>query len=425
MCGEGRDLEMGGGAWRAGGHGEGPILQGRPRVGAGPRVGGVAAGSPLGIPLTLPLSEPLMKVEGGAAHGGGDMGWRGEPVPAPQGATCPAGRGRGRGSTMSRVPASLWGLLEEHIQPPERAEVKRILGEAAVDLSLELRAEAEILEALLEEERKVVQGSGHAPHPNPFSLLAPPPLMRDLVRRELRQLLCGLHQKAVLEGRDTAKAWARYSPKVLRFALGDPRDPVEDKLEARLPGSPGLSLQDLSAIKDCLNVANIDRVIQHLRTLLKEECCALEREIKALQLCLEDVHSSVTESSLMTSEPTLAELKEQKRAMEQDLLGPPTPLGLCPSLQEDKSQDAGWQGLGRQGMLSSKGQDLPFSGQQHQESLSYGLLPALPPTSHFPKPPQPQASGTSSHQSRWGRRLQCHSREGPMPSAGLPSGTPS
>ncbi|XP_043861131.1 coiled-coil domain-containing protein 24 isoform X3 [Dromiciops gliroides] len=208
---------------------------------------------------------------------------------------------------MSQVPPSLWGLVEEHVQPPELAEVKRILGEAAVDLSLELRAEVEILEALLEEERKAVHGPGPAPRPTPFSLLAPPPPMRDLVRRELRQLLCGLHHKAALEGRDTAKAWARYNPKVLRFALGDPRDSIEDKQEDRLPGSPDLrSSQDLSAIKDCLNVTNIDQVIQRLRTLLKEECHALEREIQALQCRLEDVHSSAAESSLMMLEPTLA-----------------------------------------------------------------------------------------------------------------------
>ncbi|XP_043861128.1 coiled-coil domain-containing protein 24 isoform X1 [Dromiciops gliroides] len=327
---------------------------------------------------------------------------------------------------MSQVPPSLWGLVEEHVQPPELAEVKRILGEAAVDLSLELRAEVEILEALLEEERKAVHGPGPAPRPTPFSLLAPPPPMRDLVRRELRQLLCGLHHKAALEGRDTAKAWARYNPKVLRFALGDPRDSIEDKQEDRLPGSPDLrSSQDLSAIKDCLNVTNIDQVIQRLRTLLKEECHALEREIQALQCRLEDVHSSAAESSLMMLEPTLAELKEQKKAMEQELLGPPTPLGPCHSLQGNKSQDAGWQGLGRRRMLPCKGQDLPLPGRQLQESQSRRLLPALPPTSHSPVPPQPRASGTSYHHSRWGRRLQCRPHDGPLTSAGPHAGTPS
>ncbi|XP_074077712.1 coiled-coil domain-containing protein 24 isoform X2 [Macrotis lagotis] len=296
---------------------------------------------------------------------------------------------------MPQLPPSLWGLVEEQVQPPERAEVKRILGEAAVELSLDLRAE--VLRTLLEEQRRAARA------PERPSLLAPAPPVRDLVQRELRQLLCGIHRKAALEGRDTHKAWARYSPRVLRFALGEAGNGAAD-LGAGLAGPPGLgnSSQNLNDIKHCLNVANIDQVIQHLRTLLKEECCALEGEIKALQRCLEDVYNSVAESSLAMLEPTLAELKEQKRAMKQELLGPPTPLNLCHSLQGGKSRDAGWQGLSRQKMLSSKTQDLPMSGQQPQESRSRGLLPTLAPV-----PPPVPASGAAYHQNRWGRRLQC------------------
>ncbi|XP_074122244.1 coiled-coil domain-containing protein 24 isoform X2 [Sminthopsis crassicaudata] len=346
-------------------------------------------------------------------------------APPCRGATCPEGRGRGRGPIMPQVPRSLWGLVEEHVPPPERAEVKRILGEAAVDLSLELRAEVEILEALLEEECQAACSAGPSSHSAPFSFLTPPPRVRDLVRRELRLLLSGLQHKAELEGRDTAKAWVHYSPKVLRFALGDPRNAMEDEFEIRLPGTRGLSSsQDLSAIKDCLNVTNIDQVIQHLRTLLKEECCALERKIKALQRCLENVHNSVAESSLML-EPTLAELKEQKKAMEQELQGPPTPVGPCHSWQGGKSQDAGWQKLGRQRTLLRRSQDLPFSRQQPQESRSCGVLPALSPASRSPKPPWPRASGNSYYQNRWGRRLQARPREGPLTSGGPQAGTPS
>ncbi|KAM9000547.1 coiled-coil domain-containing protein 24 isoform 1-T1 [Sarcophilus harrisii] len=326
---------------------------------------------------------------------------------------------------MPQVPRSLWGLVEQHVQPPERAEVKRILGEAAVDLSLELRSEVEILEALLEEECQAACGAGPASPSAPFSFLTPPPRVRDLVRRELRLLLSGLQLKAEQEGRDTAKAWVHYSPRVLRFALGDPRNGPEDELETRLPGTRGLSSgQDLSAIKDCLNVTNIDQVIQHLRTLLKEECCALERKIKALQRCLENVHNSVAESSLML-EPTLAELKEQKKAMEQELQGPSTPMGSCHSWQGSKSQDAGWQKLGRQRTLLHRSQDLPFSGQQSQGSRSCGLLPALSPASRSPRPPWPRASGPSYYQSRWGRRLQARPHEGPLTSGGPHAGTPS
>lgn len=46
-----------------------------------------------------------------------------------------------RGRAMPGVSQSLWELVEEHVPFPERSEVKRILGETTVDLSLELRAE--------------------------------------------------------------------------------------------------------------------------------------------------------------------------------------------------------------------------------------------------------------------------------------------
>lgn len=49
--------------------------------------------------------------------------------------------GRRRGQAMPRDSPSLWELVEEHVPLPERPEVKRILGETTVDLSLELRTE--------------------------------------------------------------------------------------------------------------------------------------------------------------------------------------------------------------------------------------------------------------------------------------------
>lgn len=71
---------------------------------------------------------------------------------------CELGRGGGRGlaqkpsPSVLQIPAchyrtmpgdspSIWDLVEEHVPLPELPEVKRILGETTVDLSLELRAE--------------------------------------------------------------------------------------------------------------------------------------------------------------------------------------------------------------------------------------------------------------------------------------------
>ncbi|MBZ3874793.1 Coiled-coil domain-containing protein 24 [Sciurus carolinensis] len=194
---------------------------------------------------------------------------------------------------MPRGSLSLWELVEKHVPLRERPEVKRILGEAAVDLTLELRAEVAMLEALLQETRSS-QASGSHSISDPCSLLAPPPLLRDLMRQELQQLLQGLRDKAICEGRDPAQAWASYSPKVIRFALEEPRCDLPDREVFQI------------------------RASEH-RGLLEEERCTLEREISTLQRCLEAEHTQAHQPSEATLEPTLAELKEQKAAMEKEL----------------------------------------------------------------------------------------------------------
>ncbi|XP_013363235.1 PREDICTED: coiled-coil domain-containing protein 24 isoform X3 [Chinchilla lanigera] len=239
---------------------------------------------------------------------------------------------------------SLWETVEEQVPPPERPEVKRILGEAAVDLSLELRAEVgngepgpaprlpgfprslallrdsrelgshclralsclvpscpitpsspcsgarcsssalqvAMLRALLGEARSARARSSHSSS-DPSSLLAPPPHLRDLMRQELRQLLQGLRQKAIREGRDQAQAWACCSPRVLHFALEESRRNLPEQMFQRRAGEPS-SHRDLSVIKDQLRVSHIDQVAGHLRGLLEEECHTLEREISTLQV---------------------------------------------------------------------------------------------------------------------------------------------
>uniref|UniRef100_A0AAA9S3N5 Coiled-coil domain containing 24 n=1 Tax=Bos taurus TaxID=9913 RepID=A0AAA9S3N5_BOVIN len=220
---------------------------------------------------------------------------------------------------------SLWELVEEHVPLPERPEVKRILGETTVDLSLELRAEVVMLRSLLQEARSS-QAPGSRPTSDLSSLLAPPPLVRDLVRQELRQLLQGLRRKAICEGRDQTQAWVQYSPRVLRFALEEPRrDLPEQEMFQMRAGDPSSCYRDLSVIKDQLNMSHIDQVAGHLRALLEEECRALEREIPILQRCLEEEYIGAARPSKPSLEPTLAELKEQKAAMQQELQSPLRP----------------------------------------------------------------------------------------------------
>ncbi|XP_059996251.1 coiled-coil domain-containing protein 24 isoform X3 [Lagenorhynchus albirostris] len=224
----------------------------------------------------------------------------------------------------------LWELVEEHVPLPERPEVKRILGETTVDLSLELRAEVVVLRSLLREARSF-QAPGSRPTSDLSSLLAPPPLLRDLVRQELRQLLQGLRGKAICEGRDQTQAWVQYSPGVLRFALEEPRRDLPEQGIFRLrAGEPSSCHRDLSVIKDQLNVSHVDQVAGYLRALLEEECCKLKREIAILQRRLEEEYTGAPWPSEATLEPTLAELQEQKAAMQQELRAPLRPSCVSP-----------------------------------------------------------------------------------------------
>uniref|UniRef100_E9PUW8 Coiled-coil domain containing 24 n=1 Tax=Mus musculus TaxID=10090 RepID=E9PUW8_MOUSE len=268
---------------------------------------------------------------------------------------------------------ALWELVEEHVPLPERPEVKRILGEAAVDLSLELREEVAMLKALLQE----IQSS-QVSNSDPPSLLAPPPLLRDLIRQELRQLLQGLRLKAISEGRDQTQMWAQYSPRVLRFALEDTRcDSTQQELPMRAD-EPSTCPRDLTVIKDQLNVSNIDQVVRHLRSLLEEECHMLQNEISDLQHCLEMEQMQACQPSKDTQMPTLGEIKDQKAAMERELQ-----VSLGPSCTAAKH---------RQKPLRSSIPSLrPFP-------CLHGYMPT-PPSERCPHP-----QGQTSTR-RWGRQL--------------------
>ncbi|XP_029802945.1 coiled-coil domain-containing protein 24 isoform X3 [Suricata suricatta] len=271
---------------------------------------------------------------------------------------------------------SLWELVEEHVPLPERPEVKRILGETTVDLSLELRAEVVMLQSLLREARSS-QASGPRPTSDPSSLLAPPPLLRDLLRQELRQLLRGLRQKAICEGRDQTQAWIQYSPRVLRFALEEPgcNLPEQEIFQMRAGES---------------------------RRLLEEECHRLERMITILQRCLEEEYTGASQPS----EATLAELREQKAAMQRELQVAPGPYYVSSTRRQQPTQ-------------SSKGLR-PLPCLRGASGVWAGPLRCCLPAPPLERCPQPRGLTTAC---RWGRKLQCNPGKRPA-SPPMPSPAP-
>ncbi|XP_072275372.1 coiled-coil domain-containing protein 24 [Pyxicephalus adspersus] len=100
---------------------------------------------------------------------------------------------------ISDPPASLWRLVEDLVPVRERAEVRRILGEAAVDLSLDLHAEIEVLLELCREIRSSSPSTLQRP-PSSCSILADPPVIKEMVTQEIRMLLLSVRSKARRQG---------------------------------------------------------------------------------------------------------------------------------------------------------------------------------------------------------------------------------
>ncbi|XP_044130321.1 coiled-coil domain-containing protein 24 isoform X2 [Bufo gargarizans] len=231
-------------------------------------------------------------------------------------------------------PPSLWSLVEEQVPRSERAEIKRILGDAAVDLSLDLHAEVEVLLELWRDARSscpsAVQSS-----PSSGSILADPPLIKDMVTQEIRMLLLSVRTKARHHGLDEDQAVSKYNPRVVSFVIGTAGRPesrarssesrwsrppsgcraVSERSFSSLSTSSSIE-DDLEELKDKLQISHIDEVILHLRSLLEDECRTLEADVITLQRRLE-VEWQYAEA--LQAEPSLTELKEERRILERDL----------------------------------------------------------------------------------------------------------
>ncbi|XP_029474251.1 uncharacterized protein LOC115100137 isoform X2 [Rhinatrema bivittatum] len=120
-------------------------------------------------------------------------------------------------------PLSLWKMVEEHVPASERPEIKKILGEAAIDLSLELHAEVDTLLELWRELRRGTFSADQQLVPRGRPVLADPPVIKDMLKEEIRLLLLSVQQKAHSEGRDEDKAIAKYNSKVVHFVMGSSR----------------------------------------------------------------------------------------------------------------------------------------------------------------------------------------------------------
>ncbi|CAI5777336.1 Hypothetical predicted protein [Podarcis lilfordi] len=280
-------------------------------------------------------------------------------------------------------------IYQEQLAPSERLEAKAILGHGLVERSLELHAEVRTLLELHQELQSGRLGVKQSPlqADDSWALLAAPPNLKELVREEIRLLLIGLQQKASQEGRNQDCAIAKYSPHVVTFALKANAGNSQSSSGSSALIRPLFSrTANLESFCNKLNIAHISEVASQLRSLLEDECSDLERYIPYLQCQLEEAHQHATELLEATHEPTMAELQEEKRAMERDLqLSQPKP-GTSPSLMSKHLGSSSYQpqfsGLRGSAKGPSFGEISPASSPTLRDQTSPLCHQALPRRGH-------------------------------------------
>lgn len=257
---------------------------------------------------------------------------------------------------------SLWQYIVQYAPAAEQSEIKRIVGNAAVDQAEMLHMEVKMLLDIWHEYRQEtdVQSAAHVQSKEPPkpAFLAEPPMIRDNLKREILFFVKSLAEK----GNTSAEKVA--STDVLEYALADeqaashgrgavagedgpptassrPRTasvdgrtvPVRPASGSRggSRGSVGsrCSTSDsfeekAGSLNDSINVYDVETVVGHLRETLEEECENLLQDVDFLQACLQDEHdyrhAVLAETRKAGATPSIQALRQCRSKLEKAYL---------------------------------------------------------------------------------------------------------
>ncbi|XP_066537625.1 coiled-coil domain-containing protein 24 isoform X3 [Hoplias malabaricus] len=187
----------------------------------------------------------------------------------------------------------VWDLVKECVPDSELPEIKAVLGEGLIDMYTETYSEVQMWEQIWQK----AQSEKRRPQIT-CRALADPPAVKDLLRAELQLLLLTLREKAARLGRDEDEVLSRYSPMVVSYALGGVSRKGSPSSRCESTSPPSRSASSLSRSGS--------------RSVFIEECEVLKRDVQFLQESVELEYQT-------EREPTLTELKEERRIIQRDL----------------------------------------------------------------------------------------------------------
>uniref|UniRef100_H2YZ75 Uncharacterized protein n=1 Tax=Ciona savignyi TaxID=51511 RepID=H2YZ75_CIOSA len=221
-----------------------------------------------------------------------------------------------------KPPFSVLELIKNTVAPEELSVVHSYLGESTVEYCTDLRNE---LETLLEIWKEVGERTEMPTVSKPLTSnpLPDPPLIREMLTKEIQILVKGIQEKNNLNCEQSL-----YEEQdVLNYVINSHHTqhnydrPVTPVRKVNCETSYTTSPVKLKHVRRNINAVDIDNVASILKEAMQKECKALEHDIEFLQKCIEEEHDLVaSRPATPMQEPSITKLKEVKKLLETQIL---------------------------------------------------------------------------------------------------------
>jgi hypothetical protein len=256
-------------------------------------------------------------------------------------------------------PESLWGLIKQNVKECELDLMKSTIGESLIDTSIELHQEVETLLDIWRDYRdETVYSLNQIIVSNSSSktFLPEPPDQRERLIKEINFFLKQMREKCDSKTFCNQLTAQKHNLNVINYVLNTASTKFDDNESMTMFSSNGSSRltpksiqrpstsmskngtmtpcmktfrsenncskmsSTLEIVEDKLNVNQIDEIVEHLREVLQEEVDTLLKDIDFLYECIDKESEYRLQSKQNLIEPTLTELKEERKRLEENIL---------------------------------------------------------------------------------------------------------
>uniref|UniRef100_A0A3P8VXR7 Coiled-coil domain containing 24 n=1 Tax=Cynoglossus semilaevis TaxID=244447 RepID=A0A3P8VXR7_CYNSE len=220
---------------------------------------------------------------------------------------------------------SLWALIVKHVPGSELPNICTALGHFLVDMYTEVHTEAEMWYSMWQDSQQ--SGYHSSREATSISSLPDPPVIKELLRAEVKMLLQSLEERASSRGGDGAELLLKYKPETVNYVLSHRNNfnsngvNSENAADGSRPSSHcsfrSCAEEEIEAVRDKINVSDIDQVVDRLKSVLMEECEALNKMVQSFKVSIKE--NCRSQRKLEKRELSLLELRELRGTIQTDL----------------------------------------------------------------------------------------------------------